>query len=180
MVSPDVGDRNDDDAQDDARSVSSPEDVGGRGPVTLSDRTRHGGQGSPDTNQAKTEPMPSTPGDPDPNAELEPPSLAQMNVGGADPQSPSHPAARPRDVPTGAAPAGRLEEAAGVTPSGEQPGIDVAAGAAAMQPDATSTAAPTRSGDAQDVPVPHEASAPGTSQESSIVHGARTALPPDA
>ncbi len=84
MQSPDVADGNDDDAQDDARSVSSPTDVGGRGPVTLSDRTRHGGQGSRDTNQAKTEPMPSTPGDPDPNAELEPPSLAQMNVGRDD------------------------------------------------------------------------------------------------
>ncbi len=130
-------------AGDDARSVSSPEDVGGRGPVTLADRTRQGGQGSPDTNQAKAEPMPAPPGDPDPAAPLEPPSLAEMNVAGADPQSPSHPATQPR----------------------------------VASPDADPT--PAQPGDAQGVPVPHEAPAPGTSQESSI-HGATAALPPDA
>ena len=80
-------------------SVSSQQDVGGRGPVGLQDRTAPGGQASPDTNQAKTEPMPATPGEADPNAALEPPELGEMNIGAGDPQLPEHPLARPRDVP---------------------------------------------------------------------------------
>ena len=39
---------------DDAGQVSQPQ---GDGPVTLADRTAPGGEGSPDTNQGKTEPM---------------------------------------------------------------------------------------------------------------------------
>lgn len=78
-------------------SVSSPLDVGGRGPVGLADRTAPGGQGSPDTNQAKAEPMPATPGEADPAAAVDPPELATMNVGADDPQRPSHPVGRPRD-----------------------------------------------------------------------------------
>ena len=69
---------------------SQPEDTQGDGPVTLSDRTEPGGQGSPDTNQAKTEPMSPTTEHPEP---LEAPDLDSMNVGGADPQAPRHPAA---------------------------------------------------------------------------------------
>lgn len=58
--------------------VSSPQDTQGDGPVTLSDRTEPGGQGSPGSNQAKAEP-------------LAVPDLDHMNVGGADPQAPRHP-----------------------------------------------------------------------------------------
>jgi hypothetical protein len=90
-------------------SVSSQLDVEGRGPVTLDERTRPGGQASPDTNQGKTEPMPATPGQPDPNAELTPPSLDEMNVGGSNPQAPSHPDARLRDAPVATAPVARVE-----------------------------------------------------------------------
>ncbi len=163
-------------------SVSSPEDVGGRGPVTLQDRTRHGGQGSPDTNQATAEPMPATPGEPDPAAALEPPPLEDMNVGSADPQSPNHAAARDRDAPDAGA-LGRAahgEEAAqrapgslGVSP--EQQETDVQVGAERMRPGGgpASTPAPVQPGDAQDVPVPHEMPAAGTSEESGIAHGVR-------
>ena len=63
----------------------------GDGPVTLSDRTEPGGQGSPDTNQARTEAMSPTPDHPEPAAAV--PDLGAMNVGSADPQSPSHPSA---------------------------------------------------------------------------------------
>lgn len=103
-------------------SVSAPEDVGGRGPVTLADRTAHGGQASPDTNQAKAEPMPATAGQPDPGAALEPPSLEDMNVGGADPQAPSHPLGRPRDEPVATAPVGLVDT--GVAPDAVRPVIE--------------------------------------------------------
>ncbi len=68
--------------------ASQPE---GDGPLTLSDRTEPGGQGSPDTNQAKTEPMSPTPDHPEPAAAV--PDLGAMSVGTGDPQAPSHPAA---------------------------------------------------------------------------------------
>ena len=68
--------------------ASQPEDTHGDGPVTLEDRTEPGGQGSPDTNQAKTEPMAPTTEHPQP---LAAPDLDSMNVGGADPQAPRHP-----------------------------------------------------------------------------------------
>jgi hypothetical protein len=55
----------------------------GDGPVTLEDRVEGG---SPDTNQGKVEPMSPTPDHPEP---LAAPELADMNVGAADPQSPS-------------------------------------------------------------------------------------------
>lgn len=103
-------------------SVSSPRDVDGSGPVTLEDRTKPGGQGSPDTNQARTEPMPATPGQADPNAVLEPPSLDEMNVGGADPQLSSHPLGRPRDEPVATAPVGLADR--GVAPADDRPAID--------------------------------------------------------
>ncbi len=198
-------------------SVSSPRDVGGRGPVTLADRTAHGGQGSPDTNQASAEPMPATPGEPDPTAPLPAPSLEDMNVGGADPQSPSHPAARDRDLPLapmavahedrggtaqvdmpavgapgsgqGAGPerpaqasdgtAQRAPGSQGASP--EQQDTDVQAGAANMRVGggpATTPPPVEQPGDAQGVPVPHEVPAPGTSEQSPIVHGARSPQPP--
>jgi len=78
---------------DDAGQVSQPE---GDGPVTLSDRTAPGGEGSPDTNQGKTEPLSPTPDHPEP---LAAPDLDAMSVGAADPQSPSHPAAAPLSPP---------------------------------------------------------------------------------
>jgi hypothetical protein len=73
--------------------VSEPE---GDGPVTLSDRTAPGGEGSPDTNQGKTEPLSPTPDHPEP---LAVPDLADMSVGVADAQLPSHPAARSGSPP---------------------------------------------------------------------------------
>ena len=58
--------------------------------MTLSDRTEPGGQGSPDTNQGKVEPLSPTTEHPEP---LGAPDLSSMNVGAADPQAPRHPAA---------------------------------------------------------------------------------------
>lgn len=103
-------------------SASTQVDAEGKGPVTLADRGRSDGQASPDTNQGKTEPMPAAPGQPDPNAPFEPPSLDEMNVGGADAQAPSHPAARPRDTPVATAPAPRVDP--GVAPHEDRPAID--------------------------------------------------------
>lgn len=68
--------------------ASQPEDTQGDGPVGLSDRTEPGGQGSPDTNQARTEPLAPATEHPEP---LAAPDLDSMNVGGADPQAPRHP-----------------------------------------------------------------------------------------
>ena len=111
-------------SDDEPGSVSSQLDVEGRGPVTLDDRTRPGGQASPDTNQGKTEPMPAPPGQPDPNAPLPPPDLDSMNVGAADPQLPSAPAARERPAP----PAGTRQPSGpvnpGAAPPDERPGLD--------------------------------------------------------
>ena len=73
---------------------SRPEDTRGDGTVELSDRTEPGGQGSPDTNQGKPEPGPAAEHEADPRAERPAPQLSDMTVGSADPQSPSHPAAR--------------------------------------------------------------------------------------
>ena len=111
-----------------AGAPSQPEDVQGDGPVTLEDRTEPGGQGSPDTNQAKAEPMDVTGTHSDP---LVPPSLDQMNVGGADPQAPSHPdALRSGTSATGAyahEPAGQQPtdlSGPGTTPDQTRPAID--------------------------------------------------------
>lgn len=205
------------DRDDEPGSVSSPLDVGGRGSVTLDERTGPQGQASPDTNQGKAEPIPPTPGEPDPAAPHAPPSLDEMNVGGGDPQRPSHPAARLRDVPVPAPTPVRKDS--GVTPYEERPlpdpasttdlpegperpaqatagtaqrapgslGIspgqqetDVQTGAARMEiADAASAVPPPgQPGDAQDVPVPHEIPAPGTSEQSSIAHGVRTPQQP--
>ena len=105
-------------------SVSSQLDVEGRGPVTLEDRTKPGGQASPDTNQGKAEPMPATPGEADPTAPLPPPELGDIHVGAADPQTPSHTAARDRDVSLagGTLYAGPVNT--GVAPDDDRPALD--------------------------------------------------------
>lgn len=88
---------------------NTPEDESGDGPVTIEDRTERGGEGSPGSNQARTEPMSPTGTHSEP---LAPPDLGDMNLGGADPQAPSHPAAAGTstgsyaDAPAGAAPTG--------------------------------------------------------------------------
>ena len=105
-------------------SVSSQLDVGGRGPVTLDERNKSGGQASPDTNQGKAEPMPATPGDADPNAPLPAPELGEMNVGAADPQSPSHPAARDRDVSLAGGTVYGGPVNPGVAPADDRPVVD--------------------------------------------------------
>ena len=71
-----------------AAASNTPEDTSGDGPVTLEDRTEPGGEGSPGSNQAKTEPMSPTGTHSQP---LAVPDLDDMNVGGADPQAPRHP-----------------------------------------------------------------------------------------
>lgn len=112
-------------AEADPGSVSSPLDVEGQGPVTLPDRTAPGGQASPDTNQGKAEPMPATPGEADPAAALPAPELDTMNVGGADPQAPSHPAARDRDgdgITGGSLYTGPVHP--GVAPMDDRPALD--------------------------------------------------------
>ena len=73
--------------------ASQPQDTQGDGTVGLGDRTEPGGQGSPDTNQGKAEPLPASAHEDDPRAPREAPDLESMNVGANDPQAPSHPAA---------------------------------------------------------------------------------------
>jgi len=68
-------------------AASQPE---GDGPVTLGDRVDGG---APGANQSKTEPMSPTPDHPEP---MGAPTLAEMNVGAADPQAPNHRAAKAR------------------------------------------------------------------------------------
>lgn len=75
----------------DKHSAGGPSQPEGDGPVTLDERNEPGGEGSPDTNQGKTEPMSPTPDHPEPAADI--PDLGSMSVGSGDPQSPSHPAA---------------------------------------------------------------------------------------
>lgn len=133
--------------------VSSPLDTTGDGPVTLPDRTEPGGQGSPDTNQGKAEPLPMA----------EPSS---MTVGSGDAQRPSHPAALAR---TAAAPV-FLSEPDDV-PAGEWVETDVAAGAARMQARDGGEV-----GDSHEVPETSSAAAPGSSESSGGVDGIRTGL----
>lgn len=109
-------------------AASQPEDLQGDGPVTLEDRTEPGGQGSPDTNQAKAEPMSPTGTHSQP---LAVPDLDDMNVGGADPQAPRHPdALRSGTSATGGyahAPAGTLPtdlSGPGATPDATRPTVD--------------------------------------------------------
>ena len=171
----------------------------GEGVVDVGDRTDGG---SPAANQSKTEPMPPTAAHDDPDgaepASVEVPDLGSMNVGAADPQAPSHPAAGPAGdradagLPVDAAAAGpeqrepvaagpqdttgaayRAPGSDGQPGAGETVGTDVDTSAARTNvegsPDTESGA-----GDAAGVPVVSEERSPGTSQESSAVQGART------
>jgi len=118
------GDQRAPDSDAEPGSVSSQRDVEGRGPVTLDERTKGGGQASPDTNQGKAEPMPSTPGAADPNAAHPAPELGEMNVGADDPQAPSHPAARDRDVSLAGGTLYGGPVNAGVVPAEDRPVLD--------------------------------------------------------
>ena len=107
---------------DDVGQVSQPE---GDGPVTLSDRTAPGGEGSPDTNQGKTEPIGPT----EHEKPLGAPDLESMNIGAAAAQLPSHPAAAPLTPPgsygggdAGTSPRGL--GGPGVQPDQDRPEID--------------------------------------------------------
>ena len=105
-------------------SVSSQLDVEDRGPVTLDERTKPGGQASPDTNQGKAEPMPATAGEADPTAALPAPELGDMNVGADDPQTPSHVAARDRDASLAGGTLYAGPTHAGVAPDDDRPALD--------------------------------------------------------
>lgn len=111
------------DADTGVGAVSQPE---GDGPITLADRTAPGGQGSPDTNQAKTEPLSPTPDHPEP---LAVPDLADMSAGLAPEQVPNHPAAA-RTAPAGSYGGGdagsppRELGGPGTVPSEDRPQID--------------------------------------------------------
>ena len=176
--------------QEQPGSVSQPE---GDGPVELSDRTEPGGQGSPDTNQAKTEPMSPTPDHPEPVAVV---TLASMNVGSADPQAPAHPAAAAptagfggtppqepsgpdADAQRGASSTGTAQRAPGSlgdAPEGEAFGVDLQAGAARMTPTGGPGDRPGLSsghGDAGPSPVAGDAPLEGSSEEQQVVTGAR-------
>ena len=167
----------------------------GDGPVELSDRTEPGGEGSPDTNQATSEPMSPTPDHPEPAAV---PTLAEMNVGSADPQSPSHPAGLAPVATSGGAPPQQLSGAGtdadatagtgstgaaqrapgslGELPSGEAVGVDVDAGAARMAPAGGPGDRPGLSsghGDTDSAPATGDAPLEGSSQEQPVVTGVR-------
>ena len=176
-------------------AASQPE---GDGPVELSDRTEPGGQGSPDTNQASAEPMSPTPDHPQPAAV---PTLAEMNVGSGDPQSPSHPAGL-APAPVGAdssaqGPPGsggttdaepqvtsgiaqRVPGSAGRAPAGEDFGVDLAAGAAntGLGGGPGHRVGPTDGhGDTGPSPATGDAPLEGSSEELQVVTGVRL---PDA
>lgn len=120
--------QHDDEALAGAGAVSEPE---GDGPLTLEDRTKPGGAGSPDTNQGKAEPLSPQPDHPEP---LAVPELADMNVGAADPQAPTHPQAL-HVTPPGSYGGGRLgTESTGLS----GPGADADGRRSAVDP-ATST-----------------------------------------
>lgn len=183
---------------DDETDSNRPEDKDGDGPVTLEDRTEPGGQGSPGSNQSKTEPMSPTGTHSEP---LAVPDLADMNVGAADPQAPGHPAAAGSGPsvtggyahePVGQVPTGtekpvqhtsgvshRAPGLDGITPDGEAVETDVQAGAARMGPqalDSTASESPGQGDDAS-VPIPGDTPSPGTSEEHRVVAGIKL---PDA
>jgi len=165
----------------------APSQPEGDGPVRLADRTEPGGEGSPDTNQAKAEPM--SPSDhPDPEGA---PSLSSMNVPATDPQAPSHAGAAAGGQARVVAPAGSDEPGAGTshraaglqgtTPPGESVETDVVAGAAAMQapvapaggPDGPHGESSSGSGDAGPAPGPGGTPLAGSSEELPVVQGVR-------
>lgn len=108
--------------------ANTPADETGDGPVTLSDRVEPGGEGSPGSNQGRTEPMSPSGTHAEPMA---PPDLEGMNVGADDPQAPRHPAAAGSatsatggyaDEPAGAAPTNL--SGPGATPDQVRPVVD--------------------------------------------------------
>lgn len=162
---------------------SQPEDVTGDGVVSLPDRVEPGGQGSPDTNQGKAEPIPASATEP-----LDAPDLEDMSIGKAPSQLPSvgldapapaidsevltrldvsAPVAWP--APVSGEDAHRTPGSLGATP--EPLGTDVQAGAHVMG----AGSGPGSGGDAAGVPVTGDAAAGGTSEEHDVVRGARTA-----
>ncbi len=170
-----------------APPAGAPSQPEGDGPVRLADRIEPGGQGSPDTNQAKAEPM--SPSDqPDPEGA---PSLSSMNVGTADPQVPSHPGVSPGGQARMVAPVGSDDSGAGTshratglqgtTPPGESVDTDVAAGAAAMQVPVSPAGGPggphgessSGSGDTGPAPGPGSTPLAGSSEELPVVQGVR-------
>lgn len=99
--------------------ASSPLDLQGDGPVGLGDRTRPDAQGSPDTNQGKTEPIPPTgkQADPDPDKDA-------TSVGSAPSQLPSPPGLPVAPVPAPAAAASDGPRNPGAPPADERPVVD--------------------------------------------------------
>jgi hypothetical protein len=142
-------------------------------------------RGPSSTNQDKTESVPPTPGHAPPAAAVDP---EDMNVGGADPQAPSHPHAAPSGdpvhsgidplpggaVPTGSEPpsgtAQRVPGSLGVSSPEEEIETDLGRSVASLD----SPEGESGPGDAAGVPVGSEQAAPGTSQESGVAQGSRT------
>ena len=159
--------------------VSQPE---GEGPVTLEDRTEPGGQGSPDTNQGKTEPLAPTPDHPEP---LAAPDLDSMNVGGADPQAPSHPDAG-RLSPLGSYGGGDPGQAPtglggpGTVPSEDRPDVDTTTSTGRAHGPVHPVQ--TTSGEAHRAPGLQGRAPEGESVETDVEAGATRmgAAPPDA
>jgi hypothetical protein len=139
---------------------STPFDTEGAGSVTLEDRTRTDDKGAPATNQAKAEPIAPTSGHRDPNAPLTPPLLEDMNVGAADPQSPSHPAAASAAPSTGEVPRPSLG-GAGSPPAAQRPVVDAGTSTGRAtgpeQPLAASGGTSSRAPGTQGSPGPDEA-----------------------
>lgn len=152
-------------------AASQPEDLEGDGPVGLEDRVEPGGQGSPDTNQAKAEPMSPTGTHSEPMA---PPDLDDMNVGGADPQAPRHPAAAGTstgsyaDESAGAQPTGL--GGPGATPDANRPEVDLTSSTGrAPGPEVPVSSS---SGSAHHAPGMQGTTPPGESVESDTSAGA--------
>jgi len=114
--------------------ASQPEDTQGDGPVTLSDRTDPGGQGSPGSNQARPEPIAPATEHPEP---LAIPDLDSMNVSATDPQAPRHPdALRSEMSATGAyAHEAPVQEPTRLSADGATPGAVDATATSGCAPD---------------------------------------------
>jgi hypothetical protein len=166
-VSPDRLPRDDEPGGD-----STPRDTEGAGPVGLEDRTD--GDGAPAANQAKAEPIAPTPGHRDPNAPLVPPVLEDMNVGTADPQSPSHPAAVVPSPPAAGAPAARLDNA-GSAPAAQRPASEPGTSTGrATGPEQPISGTP---GLSHRAPGMQGATGPDESVESDLARGVREVAP---
>jgi hypothetical protein len=164
--------------------AQQPRDAESSEPVSLDDRTDPGSSGggytgSPVGNQGKAEPMPVTPGHPDPNAPLEPPPLAQMNVGADDPQTPRHPVAAGSALTTAAPAPGPAQLGGAGTPPAEQrpgPSLGVSTGRSTgpENPDPVST------GNAHKAPGLVGATGPDEALETDVESGARRMSPSGA